>query len=81
MVLMWKTSVAQARGEMVGFLLESGQRMWQKRSKDAVRNSSTTVMHTQLVVNQLLTDSETIYGEPRDRLGTGCSQVFVLGFW
>lgn len=31
MVLVWKTSVAQARGEMVSFLLESGQRMWQKK--------------------------------------------------
>lgn len=46
MVLMWKTSVAQARGEMVGFLLESGQRIWQKRSKDAIRNSNTTLVHT-----------------------------------
>lgn len=52
MVLMWKTSVAQARGEMVGFLLESGQRMWQKRSEDAIRNSSATVLLTQLMVNQ-----------------------------
>lgn len=46
MVLMWKTSVAQARGEMVGFLLESGQRIWQKRSKDAIRTSNTTLVHT-----------------------------------
>lgn len=53
MVLMWKTSVAQARGEMVGFLFESGQRMWQKRSKDAVRNSGTTLVHTQVTVNHL----------------------------
>lgn len=51
MVSMWKTSVAQARGGIVGFLSETGQRMWQKRSKDATRNSSTTLVHAQVMAH------------------------------
>lgn len=71
MVLMWKTSVAQARGELVGFLLEAGQRMWQKRSKDAMRSSSTSPVHVQVMVNRLQQIQRLSLGEGA-RGHTGC---------